>query len=83
MIDAYGHVSVRSPDNPERFFLARHIAPEIVSSRTSSSTTSTASRSTARAATRSRALHPRRDLQARPDVMAVVHNHSPSVVPFA
>ena len=23
VIDAYGHVSIRSPDDPERFFLAR------------------------------------------------------------
>ena len=30
VIDAYGHVSLRSPDNPQRFFLARAIAPETV-----------------------------------------------------
>ena len=30
VIDAYGHVSLRSPDNPKRFFLARAIAPETV-----------------------------------------------------
>ena len=30
MIDAYGHVSMRSPEDPQRFFLARAIAPETV-----------------------------------------------------
>ena len=30
VIDAYGHVSLRSPDNPNRFFLARAIAPQTV-----------------------------------------------------
>ena len=30
IIDAYGHISVRSPDNPERFWMARSIAPELV-----------------------------------------------------
>ena len=28
--DAFGHISVRHPTNPERFFLARAIAPELV-----------------------------------------------------
>ena len=30
VVDAYGHVSVRHPGNPERFFLARMLAPELV-----------------------------------------------------
>jgi HCOMODA/2-hydroxy-3-carboxy-muconic semialdehyde decarboxylase len=30
VIDAYGHVSIRSPENPDRFLLARAIAPESV-----------------------------------------------------
>ncbi|HEV8519569.1 MAG TPA: class II aldolase/adducin family protein, partial [Burkholderiales bacterium] len=30
VIDAYGHVSVRSEKNPNRYFLAGHIAPELV-----------------------------------------------------
>ena len=28
--DAFGHISVRHPENPERFFLARAVAPELV-----------------------------------------------------
>ena len=30
VVDAYGHVSVRHPDDPKRFFLARSLAPELV-----------------------------------------------------
>src|SRR5215471_6224075 len=28
VVDAYGHISVRHPDNPKRFFMARSLAPE-------------------------------------------------------
>ena len=27
VVDAYGHVSIRHPDNPKHFFLARSVAP--------------------------------------------------------
>ena len=30
IVDAYGHVSVRHPDDPTRFFLARSLAPEFI-----------------------------------------------------
>ena len=30
IIDGFGHVSVRNPVNPERFFLSRSRSPEIV-----------------------------------------------------
>src|SRR5437762_14267868 len=30
VVDAYGHVSMRHPDNPSRFLIARSIAPELV-----------------------------------------------------
>src|SRR5215213_9366343 len=30
IVDAYGHVSIRHPDKPNRFFLARSLAPELV-----------------------------------------------------
>ena len=28
VIDAYGHVSLRSPRDPQRYYLARSLAPE-------------------------------------------------------
>src|SRR5260221_12192240 len=30
VVDAYGHVSIRHPDNPKHFFLGRALAPELV-----------------------------------------------------
>src|SRR3954464_12510246 len=30
VIDAYGHVSIRSPSNPQRYLIARSLAPEVV-----------------------------------------------------
>ena len=30
VVDTYGHVSVRHPDNPNRFLIARSLAPELV-----------------------------------------------------
>ncbi|CAK4030023.1 Hypothetical predicted protein [Lecanosticta acicola] len=32
VLDAYGHLSVRHPHNPERFFMSRYIAPATISS---------------------------------------------------
>ena len=31
VVDAYGHVNVRRPEDPERFFLSRSRSPELVS----------------------------------------------------
>ena len=88
VIDAYGHVSIRSPGNPGRYFVARAIAPETVQledlleydldsnaldARGPNLTTESVSE---------RFIHGE-IYRARPDVMAVVHNHSPSVVPFS
>src|SRR5437588_3055434 len=30
VVDAYGHISVRHPDNPNRFFISRSLAPELI-----------------------------------------------------
>ena len=30
VVDAYGHVSVRHPENPNRYFLSRSRSPELV-----------------------------------------------------
>ena len=66
VIDAYGHVSLRSPRNPQRYYLARSLAPELV--RPSDIIEyDLDSRPLDASGPRigARALHPRRDLQAR------------------
>ena len=84
VIDAYGHVSIRSPDDPKRFFLARAIAPETVQREDILEYDLDAQPLDARGrdSVNERFIHGE-IYRARPDVIAVVHNHSPSVVPFS
>ena len=84
VIDAYGHVSLRSPRDPKRFLLARAIAPETVQLEDiiEYDLDSQPIDARGRDSVSERFIHSE-IYRARPDVMAVVHNHSPSVVPFS
>ena len=84
VIDAYGHVSLRSPRNPQRYYLARAIAPELVTAADliEYDLDSRALDEAGRESVRERFIHGE-IFKTRPEVMAVVHNHSPSVVPFS
>ena len=84
VIDAYGHVSIRSPDNPSRYFLARSLAPERVQIEDllEYDLDSNPIDAQGRESVRERFIHGE-IYRARPDVMSVVHNHSPSVIPFS
>jgi len=84
VIDAYGHVSVRVEGNPKRYLLARSIAPELVTSDDimEYDLDSNPVDPRGRESVRERFIHGE-IYKVRPDVNAVVHNHSPSVVPFS
>ncbi len=84
VIDAYGHVSVRSESNPNRYYLARSLAPELVTEADilEYDLDSNPIRDQGRESVRERFIHGEA-YKARLDVMAVVHNHSPTVVPFS
>jgi HCOMODA/2-hydroxy-3-carboxy-muconic semialdehyde decarboxylase len=84
VIDAYGHVSMRSPDNPQRYFIARSLAPEVVQVEDimEYDLDSRPLDERGRESVRERFIHGE-VYKARPEVMAVVHNHSPSVIPFS
>src|SRR5437016_8242015 len=84
VIDAYGHVSLRSPTNPQRYYLARSLAPERVQAEDiiEYDLDSNALNAQGRESVTERYIHGE-IYKARPDVLAVVHNHSPSVVPFS
>ncbi len=84
VIDAYGHVSVRSDRDPKRYFLARSLAPELVTPEDimEYDLDSNPVDPRERESVRERFIHGE-IFKARPDVNAVVHNHSPSVVPFS
>jgi HCOMODA/2-hydroxy-3-carboxy-muconic semialdehyde decarboxylase len=83
IIDAYGHISIRSPSNPERFWMARSIAPELVTEADMMEfdLNSEPVDAQGRSPVLERYIHGE-VYKARPEVMAVVHNHSPSVIPF-
>ncbi len=84
VIDAYGHVSVRSARDPDRYYLAKHLAPELVmpGDMIEYDLDSTPIDANGRESVRERFIHGE-IYKARPEVMSVVHNHSPSVVPFS
>jgi ribulose-5-phosphate 4-epimerase/fuculose-1-phosphate aldolase len=84
VIDAYGHASVRSESDPQRYLMARNLAPELVDEEDilEFDLDSNAIGAQGRAVYQERFIHGE-IYKARPDVKAIVHNHSPSVVPFA
>jgi HCOMODA/2-hydroxy-3-carboxy-muconic semialdehyde decarboxylase len=85
VIDAYGHVSIRSPRDPKRFFLARNIAPETVQAADILEygiDGEPVERARMPDSVSERYIHSE-VYRARPEVLAVVHNHSPSVIPFS
>jgi ribulose-5-phosphate 4-epimerase/fuculose-1-phosphate aldolase len=82
VLDAYGHVSVRSPSNPRHFLMSRSLAPALVTEAdVMEHGEDSAPVADARKPYLERFLHGEIYRQ-RPDVMAVVHSHSASVIPF-
>jgi ribulose-5-phosphate 4-epimerase/fuculose-1-phosphate aldolase len=84
VIDAYGHASARSESNPQRYFMARNVAPELVveDDILEYDLESNPIDANGRAVYHERFIHGE-IYKARPDVMAVVHNHSHAAIPFS
>ena len=83
VVDSFGHISVRNPENPKHFFLSCSRSPEIVSIEDimefdleGNSVDSSILRPYGE-----RFIHGAL-LEARPEMQSVVHNHSLSVIPF-
>jgi HCOMODA/2-hydroxy-3-carboxy-muconic semialdehyde decarboxylase len=83
VLDAFGHVSARHDRRPDRFLLARNMAPGLVTEEDilEFDLTGNAIDAKGRAVYLERFIHGE-IYRARPDVMAVVHSHSPAVIPF-
>ncbi len=84
VVDAYGHVSMRNPQNPSRFFMARSLAPELV---TEDDIVEHDLEGNA-ISDESRALYLERFIhggiyETRPQVIAVVHAHAEDILPYA
>ncbi len=83
LVDAFGHVSRRSPSQPDRFFLSRNLAPGLVTPQDviEHDLDGTAISNPQERLFLERFIHAE-IYRARPDVSAVVHSHSPTVLPF-
>jgi HCOMODA/2-hydroxy-3-carboxy-muconic semialdehyde decarboxylase len=84
VIDAYGHASARSDANPQRYFMARNLAPELVTEADilEFDLDSNPIDANGRAPYNERFIHGE-IYRKRRDVLAIVHNHSHAVIPFA
>jgi HCOMODA/2-hydroxy-3-carboxy-muconic semialdehyde decarboxylase len=84
IVDAYGHVSVRHPRDPNRYLMSRSQAPMYVTADDimEYDLDSTPVDPRGRVSVVERFIHGE-IFKARPDVQAVVHGHSPGVVTFS
>ncbi len=84
VVDAMGHASVRHPDHPELFLLSANRAPGLVRRRDIYCYRQDGSPVDADGPRPylERFIHAE-IYRSRPDVQAVVHSHSPNVIPFA
>src|SRR5258708_14075403 len=84
VVDSFGHVSIRHPDRPDRYVLSRARAPECIEAGDlmEFAFDGTAIDPAGRIPYAERFIHGA-VYDARPDVRAVVHHHSPNVIPFS
>jgi HCOMODA/2-hydroxy-3-carboxy-muconic semialdehyde decarboxylase len=83
VVDSFGHISVRHPDRKDRYLLSRARAPQRIEAADIMEFTLEGDPVDAkgRRPYLERSIHGA-IYEARPDVMSVVHNHSPSTIPF-
>ena len=83
VVDAFGHVSIRHPEEPGHYLIARSLGPERVTEADLQRFTLDGQQVGGHTGTAyaERAIHGA-IYATRPEVLAVCHNHSPSVIPF-
>jgi len=83
VLDTFGHVSMRHPGNPQRYFLSRSSAPDMVmvEGLIEYDLDSRPVRHPGVSEYSERVIHGE-IYKHRPDVVAVVHTHAPSIIPF-
>jgi ribulose-5-phosphate 4-epimerase/fuculose-1-phosphate aldolase len=84
VLDGFGHVSARHPTNPNHFLMSRSLAPALVTADDimEFDLDGNAVDARGRQLFLERFIHSE-IYKARPDVMSVVHSHSPGVIPFS
>jgi ribulose-5-phosphate 4-epimerase/fuculose-1-phosphate aldolase len=83
VVDAFGHISVRDPRDPKRFFLSRARAPELIEAGDimEFNLQGEPIDGRGRQPYLERFIHGA-IYEARPEIQSVVHNHSHNVIPF-
>lgn len=83
VLDGFGHISVRHDKNPDRFLIARSMAPGLVTADdiVTCDLDGNVHDERGRKTYVERFIHSE-IYRCRPDVMAVIHSHSPAVIPF-
>ena len=84
VLDGFGHVSIRDPRNPGRYLMSRSIAPATVTADDimEYDLDSKPVDAKGRGSYKERFIHGE-IYKVRPDVNAVIHSHSPTIVPFS
>ena len=83
VVDAYGHVSIRHPDHPDRYILSQSRAPDLVEVSDLMEYTLEGDPIDQQG----HSMYTERPIhggiyETRDDVLAIVHNHAPSLIPF-
>ncbi len=83
VVDAFGHVSARHPERPDRYLISRALAPELITHADimEFSLDGKAADGDTRKPYLEKDIHGA-IYEARPDLLSVIHNHSRSVIPF-
>lgn len=83
VVDSFGHISARHPNDPKRFLLSCARAPDLIESQDimEFDLDGTAIEGEGRSPYLERFIHGAL-FEARSDIQSVVHNHSPSIIPF-
>jgi HCOMODA/2-hydroxy-3-carboxy-muconic semialdehyde decarboxylase len=83
VVDAYGHVSIRNPENPKSFFISRSLAPELIEKDdiVELGLDGEPLKDERRSLYLERFIHAA-IYEARPDINSVVHAHAEDTLPF-
>ena len=81
ILDTFGHISARDPEDPDYFFLAQKLAPSLITMEDFQRLDLDGETTDNRPSYLERYIHSE-IYKARPDVQCVLHSHSPAVLPY-
>lgn len=82
IMDVFGHISVRDPEDPTKFLLPQKLAPNCITEADIQVLSLDGETTDNRPSYLERYIHSE-VYKARPDVMCVLHTHSPAVLPYS